>query len=994
MDLNQLPLEVGGVTRTFQDWTWDFVDSYYPDIGQRPYRVPALHFNQQTLIAPKGAPTAGSTADPVMLLSEPVASTAVGDLAHTLVLERLEDLSHLLTSSGRGPLFIISTVSYDNYLAKLATQTSTPTLRGKHPPPQPATPTAEESQHSHSPSANSQSPHATASIQRKGKQPLPPTPVDWGGQDGEIDILLLHRTAGVVMMEVKAVGHASNTWTPSEEELQHAVKRRVKRAQQQLLTGRDTLHYVMPDLQFPNVTLVVALPYVTRKLLMKAVSTLSLDRNLRFLCKDDLWPHVSESTNHSPTTPTQGTSNDKENSSSAQGEEMSGLLSWWGNIVCADDAAEFPVDSMKTVAGRICGLMSVVSVWTTGRPRIEVRTQGQALGESGRRLAQIVLLPRQADLLGQPALQRMWLTGPMGSGKTLMLQLKGRQWLKEGRRVVVINVRNASRGRPQGHVLERSIRRGDSSTGSGMGTVERHDIALDEFSFEVLKKELEAAGPMEGACFVVDEVLSDMSYMGLTLADHYPRCPIWCAASYLAPVPKAFSTFTLGAVIRNPPSVQLMLKEIDLNPQHQSAYTTRSAARGLPCDGPPIIFIDHTKHDTHVRHLDCQQCADDLADVFEHQLGLKLQPPGQGGSEQQSKTHVYPLSASTSPPQNPKQVPSTVEASPLSFRDVLILAALPPSSFRHDYDYHWETSIPDVLQFILYTGSSRFMSVLRQRGVPLKFAVDNTQKEIAFPPEDEVIISDVMGMHSLERKVVILLRCGPALTLEEVLEHVSRYQTVQAASGGAGVPEMSAIRELLKTPQDPETISKQLHFFASLLYELRDMMYPQMSIPPSLSSEEAKAIFHQLLGNMLVAGTQSFPTHKVSIRDPQRAHLRPWRPLSDSVPRRGMEYRCYVPQDPDPEPEPDPDLESDPDPDHVQSRVPEASPIQRRVKSSQLGREADCTFFVPNLPEDVEQRQGEVRRIRKALEGLSEDDLDWEFFAASRCLSQYISILY
>ena len=38
-----------GVSRSFAAWTRDFVETYYPDVGQRCYRVPALHFNQQRL---------------------------------------------------------------------------------------------------------------------------------------------------------------------------------------------------------------------------------------------------------------------------------------------------------------------------------------------------------------------------------------------------------------------------------------------------------------------------------------------------------------------------------------------------------------------------------------------------------------------------------------------------------------------------------------------------------------------------------------------------------------------------------------------------------------------------------------------------------------------------------------------------------------------------------------------------------------------------------
>ena len=53
-DVDSIELHVDGETRTFAQWTADFVDAYYPHLGQRCYRVPALHFNRQRLIDSKG----------------------------------------------------------------------------------------------------------------------------------------------------------------------------------------------------------------------------------------------------------------------------------------------------------------------------------------------------------------------------------------------------------------------------------------------------------------------------------------------------------------------------------------------------------------------------------------------------------------------------------------------------------------------------------------------------------------------------------------------------------------------------------------------------------------------------------------------------------------------------------------------------------------------------------------------------------------------------
>ena len=74
---------------------------------------------------------------------------------------------------------------------------------------------------------------------------------------------------------------------------------------------------------------------------------------------------------------------------------------------------------------------------------MEVRTDGEAVSELGRRLARLVLTPRQLDLTRR-APPRVCITGPPGVGKTVMLILMGLKWLLEGQDVHVISTRPAS----------------------------------------------------------------------------------------------------------------------------------------------------------------------------------------------------------------------------------------------------------------------------------------------------------------------------------------------------------------------------------------------------------------------------------------------------------------------------------------------------------------------------------------------------------------------
>ncbi|KAL8591728.1 hypothetical protein ACOMHN_061820 [Nucella lapillus] len=687
-------------------------------------------------------------------------------------------------------------------------------------------------------------------------------------------------------------------------------------------------------------------------------------------------------------------------------------MTWWRNNVDVAEVEGIGLDSMRIVVGRICGLMSVVSVWTSTQPRVEVRTEAQAIGEAGRRVADIILLPSQASLLDQRDLLRVWLMGPMGSGKTLMLQLKGRQWVREGRRVVVVNVRVIARGRPIGHALEKGIRQGLEGQ-PGAGSVSRVDVALDLYSAEALHRELADAGSMDDVCFVVDEVLSGMSVIAEHLAARYPRSPVWCAASYLAPVPATFKIRRLGAVLRNPPSIQLMLRELDLNPRHKDAYTTRSAARGLPCDGPPVIFIQHAKHTAGVRPQDCLQCAHELADIFETKLGLRLSPPTAGAAAASSESVSDPtkpvgdLQESASTPKSHRRSGKTINAPSLSFRDILILSAIPHSAFSHITGYHWEVSIQDALLCTAYFVKSRFTMGLRQRGVPVRTVIDNTIKEIVFPPKDEVIITDLMGAHSLERKVVVFLRGGSPPSRQEVSQLLSHYKTVHTASQtGHHASEASIQQQDEGLEQGAElAMSKEILLLVSITYEFRDMIYPQLPMSMTPTPENAKVIIQTLLGNMMVSRTQSFCVKGTESQgkiykeeDPEISPVlatklllhREEEDLQGSIPlpvgggsptlpitklRVGSEIRGHL-------------LSLT-----TTKEAPEIPCGNQQETSDDTRVEADSVFLVPGCQGHGLGREVEVRQLQQVLGTLSEDDKDWEFLAASRCLSQYISIL-
>ena len=101
-------------------------------------------------------------------------------------------------------------------------------------------------------------------------------------EDEEINSVCDDRLLSMLLdPQVKSTGYPRASWSPTEAELHTTITHTIDKAAGQLSSGRDTVHYIMPDLHLQQVTLVVALPYVTRAQLMK-VGVVSAD--ILFIC--------------------------------------------------------------------------------------------------------------------------------------------------------------------------------------------------------------------------------------------------------------------------------------------------------------------------------------------------------------------------------------------------------------------------------------------------------------------------------------------------------------------------------------------------------------------------------------------------------------------------------------------------------------------------------------------------------------------------------------
>nr|KAG5694404.1 hypothetical protein BaRGS_017437 [Batillaria attramentaria] len=96
---------------------------------------------------------------------------------------------------------------------------------------------------------------------------LLPRPATLGIRDGDLDILLVSRQYGLIVGEVKSVGHKPKYTTDQ------ATVKTVQKAVKQLKKADVTLRQLVSDLAPINVTRILMLPNITSQRLMTALST-------------------------------------------------------------------------------------------------------------------------------------------------------------------------------------------------------------------------------------------------------------------------------------------------------------------------------------------------------------------------------------------------------------------------------------------------------------------------------------------------------------------------------------------------------------------------------------------------------------------------------------------------------------------------------------------------------------------------------------------------
>ena len=212
-----------------------------------------------------------------------------------------------------------------------------------------------------------------------------------------------------------------------------------------------------------------------------------------------------------------------------------------------------------------------------------------------------------------------YLSGPPGSGKTLLLTLKSRTFLAEWKdhHVIVINMYRGAEGRAIGEHVYNSI----CSEGIFQGRVHLLPVDVAKLTLDTFVKKVKDLFPEfdeKNTLFVIDEIYIESFWSDIlvSFSEQFPNSKVLCAGLF-SKNPQGFQEHPLDVVHRCPPSVQNLLYSVDWEDARKEKYVRDYGyAREMSTNGPTPLCVRHELHVAGGSVADCLQCAAELSAVL------------------------------------------------------------------------------------------------------------------------------------------------------------------------------------------------------------------------------------------------------------------------------------------------------------------------------------------------------------------------------------------
>ncbi|KAK7087856.1 hypothetical protein V1264_021855 [Littorina saxatilis] len=263
--------------------------------------------------------------------------------------------------------------------------------------------------------------------------PRLPTPRDLKSQNkdqGDFDVLVLHKHLGVLVGEIKSVGDNFQELGFSEQKQEQEIKKKVKQALKQLDKALDVLTHLTKDQQpLPRILKTLILPSISQEQLQQVLNN---DPPLKDdVCKCLDLPITSDPVPYCLTS-----------------DDVTEPDNWWKQRMAANGLDPAMNDSVYLdLVSRFCGPATTVSVFCSSEPRLghrpDVRTEGEGVSETGHRFTRFMVTPTQLTVL-HVSPPFVFLVGPPGVGKTFVLILKALDWVGKGEHVLVLSTAEKS----------------------------------------------------------------------------------------------------------------------------------------------------------------------------------------------------------------------------------------------------------------------------------------------------------------------------------------------------------------------------------------------------------------------------------------------------------------------------------------------------------------------------------------------------------------------
>ncbi|KAL8598211.1 hypothetical protein ACOMHN_043282 [Nucella lapillus] len=459
-------------------------------------------------------------------------------------------------------------------------------------------------------------------------------------------------------VKVKAIKRQVQIRTPDDKTVvgtqpvpDDKVVDRLKEAAQQLKKDADILDMVMERSkhwgqgQGCKVMRVIAVPNLSQDDLDKVKERANFEEGIKFLTQEAMTEEDTEAESET---------------------NIDVLREFWKKLPDIDTAEDRMVMIMKEIVGLYVGPLSSVIKSKERDLSVAMGTFPQCVNMTALLFKRLILSPTQTEIVkGKTKGQtHVYISGPPGSGKTVLLMLKAVDFLKEdpNNQVIVVNMYIGAEGRAIGQCIKDTVLRNlttveeNSSTPADTTRLHLLSIDLDHNKFvqrvknllfpsktagkpaglssttnspkadggalpECPKTDEDMKAKMKHVLFIVDEVHREAFWSEILEAfrGELLDSQVWCAGLF-STNPEDFVEHSLDHVLRCPPAVQNVLYHVDWKQERKDKYK-RDTKLEVSSNGPVPLCVRHESHvhssqPDSVHVLNCALCAQQLADLL------------------------------------------------------------------------------------------------------------------------------------------------------------------------------------------------------------------------------------------------------------------------------------------------------------------------------------------------------------------------------------------